>query len=211
MTTAATATVAAYDASAAAYAAASAALPERVAELLDRFVTALPAGARVLEIGSGPGRDALVLERAGLSVRRTDITPAFVELLRAGGYDADVVDPLVDDLTEPGQPITTYDGVWASACLLHVDRADLPTVLTRLAAVTRVDGVLHLSVKEGDGERWSTHGSVTAPRRFVFWREAPLRAALEDAGWTVLEVGGARGSRDDRWIDVLARRTGTAP
>ena len=49
-------------------------------------------------------------------------------------------------------------------------------------------GALHVSLKEGDGEAWSTHGNVAAPRHFVYWREEPLRDALEAAGWSVDEV-----------------------
>ena len=32
-----------------------------------------------------------------LTVRRTDVTPAFVELMRSRGYDAEVLDPLTDE------------------------------------------------------------------------------------------------------------------
>jgi SAM-dependent methyltransferase len=200
------ATVAAYEKYAAAYRDGSVALPDDVADLVRRYAAALGSGARVLEIGSGSGRDAAALEAAGLSVRRTDVTPAFVTLLRADGHDADVVDPLIDDLADPMRPGRAYDGVWASACLLHVAREDLPQVATRLGEATRVDGLMHAALKEGDGETWSTHGKVAAPRHFTFWREGPLRDLLEEAGWTVDEVDHFDGLRGDNWLNVLARR-----
>jgi SAM-dependent methyltransferase len=202
-------TVASYNTFAEAYRGGTVEMPEAVREALDSFVAALPAGARVLEIGSGPGRDARALEAAGLSVRRTDISPAFVRMLRADGYDADVVDPLTADLADPARR-APYDAVWANASLLHVRREDLPTVLTRLAEVTRPSGVLYASLKEGDGARFSTHGHVAAPRHFTFWREAPLRDVLEQAGWEVDTVVSGEGQRGDRWLGVLATRTGRA-
>ncbi len=201
------ATVAAYDASAAAYRDAGFAFPDSVRALVARFAGMLPADARVLEIGSGPGRDALALEAVGLEVRRTDISRGFVELLRADGLTADVLDPLTDDLADPEQPDRPYDGVWASACLLHVARTELPVVLRRLARATRSAGVLHVSLKEGDGEAWSAHGHVRDPRHFTFWREAPLREALDAAGWRVQRVERNAGLREDRWLAVLATRT----
>lgn len=200
------ATVAAYEKYAAAYRDSSAVMPDDVADLVRRYAAALGSGARVLEIGSGSGRDAAALEAAGLSVRRTDITPAFVELMRAEGHDAEVVDPLVDDLADPVRPGRAYDGVWASASLIHVARNDLPAVATRLADATRTDGLLHAALKEGDGETWSTHGSVAAPRHFTFWREASLRDVLEEARWSVVEVDHVAGLRGDSWLNVLARR-----
>ncbi|WP_090860209.1 DinB family protein [Nocardioides lianchengensis] len=203
---AARATREAYDAHAAAYGAATAHLDDAVAHLRERFVAAVGTGARVLAIGSGPGRDAAALEAVGLSVRRTDVSTGFVELLRAEGHEADVLDPLTDGLDDPLRPGTPYDGVWASASLLHVARGDLPLVLRRLAEATRDGGVLHLAVKEGTGEGWSTHGSVTAPRRFTYWSENGLMAVVEAAGWHVEQRGYGTGSRGERWLDLLARR-----
>jgi hypothetical protein len=133
-------------------------------------------------------------------VRRTDVTPAFVELIRADGYDADVLDPLVDDLGGP------YDGVWASAVLLHLSREEMGVVLRRLHECTVPGGTLYASLKEGDGEAWSTHGQVSGARRFVYWREEPLRAALEAGGWHVSTLRRTEGTRD-LWVDVYGERT----
>jgi SAM-dependent methyltransferase len=198
-------TVASYDTFAEDYRAGTQEMSEEVRAAIEQFATALEAGARVLEIGSGPGRDALALEEAGLSVRRTDITPAFVRMLRADGFAADVLDPLSDDLDDPERD-APYDGVWASASLVHARREDLPIVLSALARATRPGGVLHLALKEGDGARFSTHGHVGGPRHFTFWREEPLRAVLEDAGWVVDGVRRAPGLRNETWLDVQASR-----
>ena len=65
-------TVRSYDAVAAEYAAEAAAMPEWVAAEIDAFVTGLGGSGRVLEIGSGGGRDAFALEERGLRVRRTE-------------------------------------------------------------------------------------------------------------------------------------------
>jgi SAM-dependent methyltransferase len=201
------ATVRAYDAFAADYRAGTQGVPVPVATAVSRLAAVLPAGARVLEIGSGPGRDAEALEEAGLSVRRTDVTPGFVDLLRRAGHDADVVDPLTDDLSDPAAPGAAYDAVWAGACLLHVDRDDLGTVLTRLGEATRSGGLLYASLKEGDGESWSVHGNVAAPRFFTYWREDPLREVLTAAGWSVEHIGHGDGLRGERWLEVLATRS----
>ena len=199
-------TIRSYQAHAAAYRDAAAEMSEELRATAVAFAERLGPGAAVLEIGSAGGRDALVLEEAGLRVRRTDITPAFVELLRAAGHEAEALDPLHDDLGAPA----SLDGVWAGACLLHVDRGDLPTVLGRLAEVVRPGGLVHLSLKEGDGEAWSTHGSIAAPRRFVHWREAPLREALEQAGWAVDAVERGVGRTGEPWLDVVASRACSA-
>jgi SAM-dependent methyltransferase len=201
-------TVRSYDAVAAEYAAEAAAMPAWVATEIDAFVTELGGSGRVLEIGSGGGRDALELEKRGISVRRTDISKGFVDLLRERGFEADQLDPLTEDLADPQRPGTPYDGIWACACLIHVARDDFSTVLRRLAEATRTGGRLHVSVREGEGESVSTRGSAAAPRRYVetYWLEPALRSALTDTGWIVSEVRQYIGRPNDRWLSVRAMR-----
>ncbi|CAM3488310.1 class I SAM-dependent methyltransferase [Nocardioides zeicaulis] len=201
-------TVHAYDLDAVAYAEASPPVPEAVRADLAAFAARLGAGARVLEVGSGGGRDALLLEQAGLVVRRTDVTPGFVALLRQQGHVCDLLDPLADDLSSPDGP---WDAVWANASLLHVRRDDLPVVLARLAKVVRPGGLLRASWKEGDGEGWSTHGSVTRPRHFTYWRADDLRRVVAGSGWSVEGLrSGVPGSRGESWLEVSAVRDGVS-
>lgn len=196
-------TIRAYDLDAQAYAGRTQ-VPDGVRADLEELAAALGAGARVLEIGSGGGRDALLMQELGLHVRRTDITPGFVALLREQGHACDLLDPLVDDLSSPDGP---YDGVWANASLLHVRRNDLPAVLERLAGVTRPGGVLRISLKEGDGEGWSTHGSISSPRHFTYWRAAALEQVAARTGWSDVSVrSGIDGDRGETWLELSAAR-----
>jgi SAM-dependent methyltransferase len=193
---------------AAEYAAEAAAMPEWVATEIDAFASDLGGAGRVLEIGSGGGRDALELERRGISVRCTDVSKAFVELLHESGLEADLLDPLTDDLTDPRRPGMLYEGVWACASLIHVARRDFGTVIGRLAEATRTGGRLHASVREGDGEDVSIHPGPNAPRRYTetYWREPALRSALTNAGWIVSDILRYTGRPDDRWLSVRAGR-----
>jgi SAM-dependent methyltransferase len=189
-------TIRAYDLDAAAYARASPAMPDSVRADIEDFVERIGAGGRVLEIGSGGGRDALLMEELGLRVRRTDITPGFVSLLREQGFDADLLDPLVDDLPVPEGP---YDGVWANASLLHVRRVDLPTVLARLARVTRVGGLLRISLRRVTARV----GRRTAPS--ATGATSPTGGHPTSSGWSPPAGGpawtsdpGSRGSAGSR-------------
>ena len=198
-------TVRSYEASAAEYAVEAAAMPDWVEGEIEAFVHALGGAGRILEIGSGGGRDARELERRGLSVRCTDVAQGFVDLLRADGFLADRLDPLTDELADPQQPDTPYDGVWSCACLFHVARGDLVTVLSRLAQVTRSDGRIHASFKEGDSEVRSTSGTPDGPRGYTetLWLEADIRTQFAAAGWVVDEVGS---HGDKPWLAVRGHR-----
>ncbi len=183
------ATVEAYDASAAAYRDGTARRRPRCWRPSPRSQPTSAPAAGCSRSAAAAGRDARLLEEPGVSVRRTDVTPGFVDLLRADGHDADVLDPLTDDLADPARPGTPYDGVWANACLLHVARADLPVVLRRLAAATRARRAAALLGEGGRRRRWSTHGHVSAPpRTSPTGASGPLRAVARGR-----RVGGRRG------------------
>jgi len=170
------------------------------AGLVDDLLTLVTPGARVLELGSGPGRDALALEAAGLRVDRTDGARSFVERLRADGHAARVLD------VRTGVFGSGYDAVFANAVLLHVRRAELPGVLRRALVAVVPGGVLAATVKRGDGDDWSTR-KLDHPRHFTYWTEDELASVVSETGWTdvVVRETTAPGA-EERWLTVTARR-----
>jgi SAM-dependent methyltransferase len=164
--------------------------------LIDLLAERIEPGARLLELGSGTGRDAIELERRGFVVRRTDAAQAFVEMMQADGYAADRLNAITDDYGGP------YDAVFASAVFLHFDRAQLMEVLRRVARATRV---LAFATREGKGEEWSNR-HLELPRHFVLWQEEPLRELLAATGWTVERLERSE-SQIGTWFQILARRS----
>lgn len=163
-------TIAAYERGVEAYLAGSpTGVVRPVALLLQQLVDSVP-GGQVLELGSGPGREAAYLEDRGLRVYRSDATPAFVERLRQAGHRARLLDVRYDDLCGP------FDAVLANAVLLHLDRRDFARALRACREATRPGGVFALTLKEGDAEAWSDV-KLGQPRWFVYWREPALSFA----------------------------------
>lgn len=189
-------TLAAYQASADRYIERTIPPPPAVRAYLDRFA-ALAGHGNVLEIGSGPGWDADYLEQRGLHVTRSDATPAFVERLRAAGHEARLLDIRSGDLGGP------YDGVLANAVLLHLGRDQFRDALRRVRQATTASGLLAMTLKEGDGEQWST-AKLGMPRHFTYWGEAALRRVLQDTGWEVAFLEHVPG-RADQWLQLIAR------
>ena len=91
---------------------------------LDDFLDRLPPGANILELGCGGGRDSARMAARGFTVDPTDATPGMVAKARENfGLPARVM------RFEELHAIEVYDAVWAHACLLHVARVDLPSIL----------------------------------------------------------------------------------
>jgi SAM-dependent methyltransferase len=190
------ATLAAYQDGAARYVAARYRRGGELSAFLGRLAS-LAAGGEILEIGSGPGWDAEYLETRGVRVTRTDATPAFIEIMRAAGHDARLLDVRSDPLGGP------YQAVLANAVLLHLSRPEFGDALRRMGRAVVPGGLLAITLKEGAGDGWS-HRKLRMPRHFTFWREPELREVLASAGWSVISVEHVAGPTEP-WLYVLAR------
>lgn len=167
------------------------------AEFLHSVLALLPSGARMLELGSGPGHDAQFFEAHGVRVQRTDGAPAFVERLRAHGHAADLLD------VTTGQFGGSFDIVFANAVLLHLTASQLADVLRKAARAVSSAGLLAFTVKEGDGEAWSM-AKIGKPRYFAYWHEPELRTHLAATGWTPVNVRAVQG-RSEPWLYFVCR------
>lgn len=172
---------------------------------LDAFLAALSKGARVLELGCGNGMDAAYMLAQGFDVDATDGTPALVaEAQKRIGGAARLM--LFDDL----EAQASYDGVWACACLLHVEAASLPDILARVRRALRPGGIFVASFKGGAGE-----GRDQLGRYYNYPSAEALDAAYRAAGWTDITLKSKMGSGYDalptEWFWISARREPTPP
>ncbi|HEU0240327.1 MAG TPA: class I SAM-dependent methyltransferase [Micromonosporaceae bacterium] len=130
------------------------------------FRERLAPGARLLEIGAGTGHDSAYFQAEGLSVVAVDLSAVMVELCRAKGVEAHVMDFLHLDFAAG-----SFDAVYALNCLLHVPNHDLPAVLAAIRAILRPGGLLFVGVYGGDQ---SAEGPLRddehVPARFFSWR-----------------------------------------
>jgi len=167
-------------------------------ELDDKFRFLVP-GARVLDLGCGPGVMAERMATEGLSVLATDAVPEMVEMAAARpGVEARVA--RFDEIEGAAE----FDGVWANFSLLHAPRGDLPGHLAAIHRVLRPGGLFHIGMKTGEGEKRDELG-----RLYTFVTEVELRGMLESADFSVLDAArgreaGMTGVPED-WITILAR------
>ncbi|MCT8159223.1 class I SAM-dependent DNA methyltransferase [Pseudoruegeria sp. SHC-113] len=157
---------------------------------LRAFMAALPAHARVLDLGCGPGNSARMMMDAGFDVEATDAAPEMVALARKAGVEARVA--TFADL----EAIDRYDGIWANFSLLHAPRAAFSTHLQAIKRALKPGGLLHLGMKLGSGE-----GRDGLGRFYTYYSVEELENLLAQAGFRVAgkrfgEAAGLAGTSD---------------
>lgn len=146
------------------------------ARLID-FLGLLPPGGSILELGCGAGNHAAEMLARGFALRATDGSPEMAEIA-SRRLNHPVAVMRFDELDERD----TFDGVWASACLLHVPRSELAAILSRIHRALKSGGVFYASFKAGEGD-----GRDSLGRYYNYVSADWLRAAYAEAGpWQCL-------------------------
>ena len=141
------------------------------------FLGLLSPGGSILELGCGAGNHAAEILARGFDLRATDGSPEMAEVAsRRLNHPVEVM--RFDELEER----EVFDGVWASACLLHVPKSELAGILTRIHCALKADGVFYASFKTGEDD-----GRDSLGRYYNYVSADWLQATYAAAGpWQLL-------------------------
>lgn len=136
------------------------------------FLGLFPPGGSILELGCGAGDHAAEMLARGFVLRATDGSPEMAAIA-SRRLNHPVTTMRFDELEES----EAFDGVWASACLLHVPKEDLGGILMRIHRALKAGGVFYASYKAGDGD-----GRDSLGRYYNYVSADWLRATYAAAG-----------------------------
>jgi SAM-dependent methyltransferase len=149
--------------------------PRRI-EARARFVDA--ARSPVLEIGTGPGRDAIALVDAGLDVVGVDLSVGHATRSAARGLSVAVA-------TARALPFATgsFRALWSMSTLMHIPADGIEPALHEIRRVVAPGGTIAIGVWGGpDVEHYGNH-STGGPRRLFARRSEPRwRSLLSTVG-----------------------------
>lgn len=149
------------------------------APFLKPFADRLPAGATVLDVGCGSGRDLLWLKNRGFAVTGFERSPGLAGLAgkRAGC-------PVIrGDFTTFDFSRLAFDALLLCGSLAHLPPEQLSAVLDNLLEALNTPGWVFLSLKAGRGQRTDQQG-----RTFYLWQTADLEKPLEKVGLRMIDV-----------------------
>jgi SAM-dependent methyltransferase len=157
-------------------------------------------GARVLDVGCGPGSDSETFAERGYDVTGLDMTPSFLD---SAWGNVPAARFALGDMRHLPFESDSFDGVWACASLLHVPREDVPATLAEFSRVLDDGETLYCSLKRGDESGFDGDG-----RFFERHTADAVRELLVDAGFEPVHVetaDAAAVASQDGWVQVVAR------
>lgn len=168
-------------------------------EMQDTFLKYVPAGGKILDFGCGSGRDTKYFLSRGYVVEATDGSRDLCKI--ASAYTGI---PVKQMLFHELNSVEEYDGIWACASILHVEKQELPLIIQKMADAVKSNGVVYMSFKYGDFE------GIINGRYFIYLTESAFEKLIEQIPelrvvklWITADV---RAGRDEeRWLNVILR------
>ena len=165
----------------------------------DLFVSYVKPGGKILDAGCGTGRDSKAFLEMGYSV---DAFDASEEMCRIAEINTGI--PVKKQTFEDFCEEDKYDGIWACASLLHVNEKELPDILERMKKALKIDGVMYLSFKYGEGEH------IRGERFFTDMNEVSLRTILESADFEITDIyitdDVRKERKNEKWANAIVRK-----
>ena len=172
------------------------------------FEKLLPKG-KVLDIGCGYGRDCPLFLSRGYNYIGLDYSEGF--LLEARRLLSQAKIPLdakfvMADMREMPFRDNSFDGFWASASFLHIEKSEIMKVLNDVKRITRNNAIGFISLKKGAGEgivinNSHAHGwSVEDRRFFAYYERREFERILMNCGFRVLEFSEHKRGFNTTWL-----------
>lgn len=165
----------------------------------DRFEKYLKSGATILDAGCGSGRDSKHFQLRGFKVYAFDASEKLVKL-SSDFTGLEVKKATFDDFDFN----IKFDGIWACASLLHVQKNELKAIILRLVSHLKDNGIIYMSFKYGATEYEKTG------RYFNCYDEVSMQELLGSIeNLSILELYKSIDAREDRkdeyWLNVIVK------
>lgn len=174
----------------------------------DTFVSLLPQGGSVLDVGCGAGVKSKYLAAKGLQVTSIDFSEKLIEIAKR-----DVPGPefLVMDMKDAASLKGEFNGVFSQASLLHIPKKEVPDVLKGLAGRLKKGGHLYIAVKEQWEESPEEEVKVENDygyeyeRFFSYFTMDELRGYLKKLGMEVMYEHEGKVNKTT-WLQIIGKK-----
>ena len=168
-----------------------------MSEQYQRFLPLLKKGAKILDVGSGSGRDACYFQKQGYQATALEPSKNLCREIRKV-FSGEIVCSDIQNY----RPAERYDGIWACASLIHLQEEEVLQFFERIDRYLNDDGIVYISGKNG-----IQSGKAGDGRYFLEFTEQLVEKILTvnkqlklEQLWYTEDVSGRRGFW---WMNVI--------
>lgn len=168
-----------------------------MSEQYQRFLPLLKKGGKILDVGSGSGRDACYFQKHGYQVTALEPSKNLCREIQKV-FSGEIICSDIQNY----QPLELYDGIWACASLLHLQEKEVLQFFERIDRYLDDDGTVYISGKNG-----IQTGEAKDGRFFLEFSEQLIDKILTvnkqlrlEQLWYTEDASGRRGFR---WMNVI--------
>ena len=170
-----------------------------MSEQYQRFLTLLKDGVKLLDVGSGSGRDACYFQKQGYQVTALEPSKNLGREIRKV-FSGELVCSDIQNY----RPTERYDGIWACASLIHLQEEEVLQFFEKIDQYLNDNGIIYISGKNG-----LSTGKVEDGRFFLEFTEQMVEKILTVNKQLQLEqlwyTEDVRGRLGFRWLNVVLR------
>jgi len=153
---------------------------------IEKFMTLLGPKAKVIDIGSGSGRDAKIFTSKGIDVLGVDFSSNLIDIAK---LNTPLANFQLLDIETLNLPASFFDGAWAAMSLAHIAKENFPSVLNRIYCLLKKNGYFYLTLKKGSNEglEKDLRYNDNVVKFWSYFSEEELKNFLETADFKILE------------------------
>lgn len=170
-----------------------------MSEQYQSFLPLLKKGAKILDVGSGSGRDACYFQKYGYHVTALEPSKNLCREIRKV-FSGEIVCSDIQNY----RPTERYDGIWACASLIHLQEEELLRFFEKINLFLKANGIIYVSGKNG-----ILTGKAEDGRYFLEFTEQLVKKILTvneqlklEQLWYTEDVGGREGFR---WMNGILK------
>lgn len=179
---------------------------------IDKFVSLLPKGSKVLDAGCAAGRDVNVLSQRGFNAVGIDISSGLIKIAKQKFPHLPFVQ---GDFLKLPFADNSFDGIWAHASLLHLETIDeVKRAFSEFNRVLRKQGILYDYVKAqmGTEKTETVKDKLSNEGRFVrYYTLDEMRQFIEENGFELIHLEQTKenllGRSNLEWIAAYSRKS----
>ncbi len=119
-------------------------------------------GRLILDLGSGPGREAQYFYELGYKIICSDFSRTALEFCMDKGINS-----VLNDMENPSFKERSFDGIWAHNSIIHLPKIRIKENIGKIYHLTKSKGVIYFGIKEGNFEGYEELERYPGEKRFV--------------------------------------------